>query len=98
YVLPIMSPLRTCWRNSSMRASAAEVDAPNVLARLELARGPLADQAPDLEQVGVVRDLEGLAGILLHHQDAWAACVDLLDLLEQALHHLGGEAEGGLVH
>src|SRR2546427_3145816 len=98
YVLPIMSPLSTCWRKRSMRASAAQVDSLDALARLEGARGALAHQTPDLEQIGVVRDLEGLAGVLLHHQDAEAAPVDLLDLLEQPLHDLGGEAEGGLVH
>src|SRR5207249_861737 len=59
YVLPIMSPLSTCWRKRSMRASAAQVDALDALARLELARGPLAHQTPDLEQIGIVRDLEG---------------------------------------
>src|SRR5436190_12232551 len=98
YVLPVMSPLSTCWRKSSMRASAAQVDPLDVLARFELARGTLAHQTPDLQQIGVVRDLEGLAGVLLHHQDAEAARVDLLDLLEQSPNDLGGEAEGGLVH
>src|SRR6266542_1580293 len=97
YVLPIMSPLSTCWRKRSMRASAAQVHSLDALARLERARGALAHQTPDLEQIGVVRNLEGLAGVLLHHQDAEAAPVDLLDLLEQPLHDLGGEAEGGLV-
>src|SRR5213593_2742072 len=76
YVLPIMSPLSTCWRKRSMRASAAQVDSLDALARLERARGALAHQTPDLEQIGVVRDLEGLAGVLLHHQDAEAAPVD----------------------
>src|SRR5713226_2583098 len=98
YVLPIMSPLSTCWRKSSMRASAAQVHPLDVLARFKLARGTLTHQTPDLQQIGVVRDLEGLAGILLHHQDAEATGVDRLDLLEQPLDELGGEAEGGLVH
>src|SRR6266545_319067 len=98
YVLPIMSPLSTCWRKRSTPASAAQVDSLDALARLELARGTLAHQTSHLEQIGVVRDLQGLAGVLLHHQDAEAAPVDLLDLLEQPLHDLGGEAEGGLVH
>jgi hypothetical protein len=33
YVLPIMSPLSTCWRKSSIRRSASEVHALDVLAR-----------------------------------------------------------------
>src|SRR5439155_5000193 len=98
YVLPIMSPLSTCWRKSAMRASAAQVNPLDVLARFELPRGTLDHQTPDLQQIGVVRDLEGLAGILLHHQDADPARVDLVDLLEHPLHDLGGEAQGGLVH
>src|SRR5713226_8218881 len=98
YVLPIMSPLSTCWRKSSMRASAAQVNALDVLTRLELSRGALGHQTPDLQEIGVVRDPEGLTGVLFHHQDAEAAGVDLLDLLEQPLNDLGGEAEGGLVH
>src|ERR1700736_5005068 len=98
YVLPIMSPLSTCWRKSSMRASAAQVNPLNVLARLELPRGTFGHQPPDLQEIGVVRDLEGLTSVLFHHQDAEATRVDLLDLLEQPLNDLGGEAEGGLVH
>src|SRR5712692_7118263 len=68
YVLPIMSPLSTCWRKSSISASAAEVHALDVRARFELARGAVPHQAPDLEEVGVVRDLQGLAGVLLDHE------------------------------
>src|SRR6266542_2554943 len=92
YVLPIMSPLSTCWRKRSMRASAAQVHPLDLLARLELARRTLGHQMPDLQQIRVVRDLQRLAGVLLHHQDAEAPHVDLLDLLEQQAHDLGREA------
>src|SRR5881296_1607138 len=98
YVLPIMSPLSTCWRKSSIVVSAAEVHALDVLARFEVARGAASHQASDLEEVGVVRDLQGLARVLLDHQDRQAARVDLLDLVEEAVENFGCQAERGLVH
>src|SRR2546425_863237 len=98
YVLPIMSPLSTCWRKSSIRESASQVHTLDVLAGHQRGGGALGGEPPDLEQVCVVRDLERLPCVLLDHEDGEAARVDLPDLLEQALDDLGREAQRGLVH
>src|SRR5262249_13728917 len=78
-------------------SSAAEVHALHVLARFELARRAASHQASDLEEVSVVGDLQGLACVLLDHEDRQAARVDLPDLVEEAVQNLRRQAERGLV-
>src|SRR5215470_1433752 len=98
YVLPIMSPLRTCWRKSSIGRSPPEVHALDVFAGHQRGRRSLGREPTDLEQVRVVSDLERLARVLLDHEDGQAPRVDLPDLLEETLHDFRREAERRLVH
>src|SRR6476659_2569091 len=63
--------------------------------RLGASRG---DDIPGFEEVGVVRQLQGEAGVLLHEQHAYMLlAADAVDDVENLLDDTRGEAKGGLV-
>src|SRR6266550_7752249 len=59
--------------------------------------GAAEEDAPGLDDVGAVRDLERAQRVLLDQQDRDAVVVDLLDDVEDTVHHLRCKAKGWLV-
>src|SRR2546425_1398610 len=81
---------------AASRSDAKVGLADEVLLR-ELVRPALHLDAADLQQVGPIHELEHLANVLLDHEDRVALFAHATDQVEDAQHHHGGEAQGGLV-
>src|SRR6266478_10120500 len=77
--------------------SYAEVGLAHEVLLRELVRPALHFDAPDLEQVRPVHELEHLANVLLDHEDRVALFAHAADQVEDAEDHHGGEAQGRLV-
>src|SRR5215470_12026150 len=80
------------------RVLDAEIELFDVVLLEQPRAGVLHHDAPDLQHVAVVGEVEGHVGVLLHEEDGHALlAVDAADDLEDVLDELGREAEGGLV-
>src|SRR2546428_5257636 len=88
---PFMAPLLSC------RSSMPEIRPAHAVVAQELLTVPGEGDRSRLEDVAVVRDGQGLVGILLDEQDRRAAGVDVADDAEDLLDEHGGEAQRRLV-
>src|SRR5215510_15375415 len=80
------------------RVLDAEIELLDVVLLEQARAGILHHDAPHLQHVAVVGEVEGHVGVLLHEEDGHALlAVDAADDLEDVLDELGREAEGGLV-
>src|SRR5215469_12698894 len=80
------------------RVLDAEIELLDVVLLEQARAGVLHHDAPHLQHVAVVSEVEGHVGVLLHEEDGHALlAVDAADDLEDVLDELGREAEGGLV-
>src|SRR5215468_4474250 len=83
---------------SDARVLDAEIELLDVVLLEQARAGVLHHDAPHLQHVAVVGEVEGHVGVLLHEEDGHALlAVDAADDLEDVLDELGREAEGGLV-
>src|SRR2546425_13187608 len=69
------------------------VGLPDALGAPELRARALHDDLPRFQQVGPVRDLQGLHDVLLHQQDAEPLLVERLQDPKQLLHQEGREPQ-----
>src|SRR5207245_9308102 len=84
---PFMAPLL------SYRSSMPEIRPAHAVVAQELLTVPGEGDRARLEDVAVVRDGQGLVGVLLDEQDRRAAGVDVADDAEDLLDEHGGEAQ-----
>src|SRR5262245_8702348 len=96
---PVASPDTTCWMKiSTVWSSVAEVRAPDRVVLLEFSGRPRHDDAPGLEQIRVVRQIERDRCVLLDEQHAHPLfVVDAAHDAEDLPHDQRRQAERGLV-
>ncbi|BFO18838.1 hypothetical protein SHKM778_52260 [Streptomyces sp. KM77-8] len=75
----------------------AQIEAAYGVGAGEFTGGAFEAGLADLEDMGVVGEGERHAGVLLDEEDGGALGIDLADHLGDTVHHLRGEAQGGLV-
>src|ERR1700674_2003777 len=78
--------------------SQPHIGAADQIVVLELGRGAGQPDAPDLEQVGAVDDVEHLGDVLLDDEHGETLGADATDEIEHLLDDQGGETCGRLVH
>src|SRR5712691_1534861 len=76
----------------------AQIHPTHLFASLHLAGWATIAYLPHLQEVGVVRHAQRLAGVLLRHENADAARPNLPCQLKQILHYLGRQPQRRLVH
>src|SRR5258705_13242707 len=98
-----MKRRRARWRLMRVRFSwgglslESQISLPDPVIMQKLVARPAHDDAPVLENVSALRDLERDGDVLLDEEDRHAALVEEADGAQDFLDHHGGEAERGLV-
>src|SRR5258707_3791665 len=92
-----LSPKKTTRMVGTSTGSAAKVGAAHEVIRQQILSSIAQDDAPLLQHVAAVRDIERHEGVLLHQEDGDALLADGVDSVEDRLHQDRREPHPGIV-